>query len=192
MKCRTLLGGLLLLSLVAACRDDNKAASARPPETRQGDAEPQVVTMIRQAEDAYATFLEKHEAARSATRARHALKETSPAAESDLLQVREQQALEARAQAAEAKMAMRRTVDSFYQGTDFERAQVAAYLRRSNLREEIRTKSIAAELYASDDTRQSDLAETERDIDAYRQRLAKEDAEWQAVLNKSQQSASAK
>lgn len=136
------------------------------------------MALIRDAEKDYRVFLEKHEAARNATKARRGADEAGPQAY--LLALRETEALADRGKAAEARNATWKTVQS-YSGSPFERKQVAAYLRRYELREEIRLAALAAELYAADPDRQEDLVTAERRLAAYREKLDKEEAVWNEV-----------
>jgi hypothetical protein len=179
--------GLFSMSLMSAgilvsCHEEVSRTTVPPPaeanSKRDDDGGPPVMALIRSAEKDYRVFLEKHEAARNATKARRAVEEASPQAY--LLGLREDEALAERAQAAEARNATWKTVQS-YTGSPFERKQVAAYLRRYELREEIRLAALAAELYATDPERQEDLVTAERRMAAYREKLDKEEAAWEEV-----------
>ena len=185
MKLLTLSMCLVMVGILPSCRENIASRGApAPPEQADSAGErrdgPPVIQLIRSAEDGYRTFLEKHEAARSASKARRALGPDASGPEAYLLATREEEALAARASAAEARLAAWKALQG-HSGSAYERKQIAAYLQRYELREEIRLATLAAELYATDPERQEDYQTAQKRLAHYRQKLEKEEAAWELV-----------
>lgn len=171
--------------ILASCHEEvSRHTTGTPPAegnaTRDDNEGPPVLALIRNAEAGYQVFLEKHEAARNATKARREAEHGDSAPEAYLFKMREEEALAARAKAAEARNTAWKTVQA-YTGSSFERKQVAAYQRRYELREEIRLATLAMELYATDPDRKEDYDVAGRRLAAYQEKLGKEEAVWNQV-----------
>lgn len=174
----------MAVGILAGCNEQATQHGAVPPPNldslAQQEAVPPVVESIRKAEAEYRVFLEKHEAAHSASRARRALPADAPAEVASLAAKREEEALAARAKAAEIRVAAWKEVQ-VYGSSAFERKQVAAYRQRYELREEIRLAALAADLYAAEPDRQDDYELAQRRLAHYREELAGQDAAWDLI-----------
>lgn len=174
----------LVVGILAGCNEQAAPQGAVPPPdpnslARQDDVPP-VVASIRQAEENYRVFLEKHEAAHSASKARRALPADAPAEVAALMAKREEDALAARGKAAEVRIADWKEVQA-HGASAFERKQVAAYRQRYELREEIRLAVLAADLYAAEPDRKDDYELSQRRLAHYREELAEEEAAWEQI-----------
>ncbi len=177
----------MAVGILAGCDEQAGTRGAAPPAAKpdavaQPDDAPPLVQSIRKAEANYRVFMEKHEAAHSASRARRELPTDVSAEVASLAAKREEEALAARAKAAEARIADWKEIQ-LHNASPFERKQVAAYRDRYELREEIRLATLAADLYATDPAHQDDYEVAQQRLAHYREKLADEDAAW-ALIDK--------